>query len=84
MNADYKARLSAISNFVLVMFELDTMVQPKESEVSRLLSSLLSTTHPFSLLPQWFGFYKEGQDKQVYTLYDSAIWTKVYYNNNVL
>ena len=58
MNADYKTRLSALKNLVLVMFELDTMVQPKESE--------------------WFGFYKEGQDKAVYSLFDSDIWTKVW------
>lgn len=56
MNPDYKARLSALSNLVLVMFELDTMVQPKESE--------------------WFGFYKSGQDKDVYSLADSDIWKK--------
>ena len=23
---------------------------------------------------QWFGFYVEGQDKEVYSLYDSKIW----------
>lgn len=56
VNPDYKTRLSALSNLVLVMFEDDTMVQPKESE--------------------WFGFYKSGQDKDVYSLYDSDIWTK--------
>ena len=26
---------------------------------------------------QWFGFYKEGQDKEVYTLFESKIWTEV-------
>ncbi len=46
-----------MSNVVLVKFENDTMVQPKESE--------------------WFGFYKEGQDKETYTLQESKIWTKV-------
>eukprot|EP00731_Ephydatia_muelleri_P031551 Em0023g58a len=54
VNQDYKTRLSQLKNLVLVMFEFDTMVQPKESE--------------------WFGFYVEGQDKDVYTLYDSKIW----------
>ena len=34
MNPDYKTRLSAIQKLVLVKFELDTMVQPKESEVT--------------------------------------------------
>lgn len=34
-NQDYKDRLSNISNLVLVKFLEDTMVQPKESEVSR-------------------------------------------------
>ena len=33
MNSTYKQRVSALNNLVLVMFELDTMVQPKESEV---------------------------------------------------
>jgi palmitoyl-protein thioesterase len=56
MNPDYKTRLSAIEKLVLVKFELDTMVQPKESE--------------------WFGFYRSGQDKDVYSLYDSDIWTQ--------
>lgn len=56
VNAAYKQRLSAINNLVLVMFEEDTMVQPKESE--------------------WFGFYKSGQDKEVYSLEQSDIWTK--------
>ena len=31
---EYKDRLSAISNLVLVKFTEDTMVQPKDSEVS--------------------------------------------------
>ena len=31
---EYKERLSNVSNLVLVMFANDTMVQPKESEVS--------------------------------------------------
>lgn len=34
VNQDYKTRLSQLTNLVLVMFEYDTMVQPKESEVS--------------------------------------------------
>lgn len=33
VNADYKARLSNISNLVLVKFLEDTMVQPRDSEV---------------------------------------------------
>ena len=32
-NPAYKDRFSAISNFVMVKFAADTMVQPKESEV---------------------------------------------------
>lgn len=32
INQDYKNRLSNLSNFVMVMFSKDTMVQPKESE----------------------------------------------------
>ena len=38
MNEAYKQRLSALANLVLVMFEDDTMVQPKESEVRKLYS----------------------------------------------
>ena len=32
INQDYKNRISNLSNFVMVMFSKDTMVQPKESE----------------------------------------------------
>ena len=42
VNADYKARLTALSNLVLVKFLEDTMVQPRESEVNILLGSALT------------------------------------------
>ena len=49
--------------------------------VSVLLRLSLSLTLPPSLPftpSQWFGFYKSGQDKDVYSLYESDIWTKVW------
>ena len=57
VNPDYKARLSTLSNLVLVKFLEDTMVQPRESE--------------------WFGFYVEGQDKKVFTMNESKLYTEV-------
>ena len=56
VNPDYKRRLSKLSNFVMVKFLADTMVQPRDSE--------------------WFGFYKENQDKEVYTLFESPLYTE--------
>ena len=32
---------------------------------------------PSPTLPQWFGFYKAGQDKQVYTLQESQLYQEV-------
>jgi palmitoyl-protein thioesterase len=55
-NADYKDRLSKLTNLILVKFTEDTMVQPRESE--------------------WFGFYKPGQNKEMYTLFESDLYTK--------
>ena len=26
---------------------------------------------------QWFGYYKPGQDKQLYTMYESPLYTQV-------
>ena len=94
VNADYKARLSNISNLVLVKFLEDTMVQPRDSEVgdsvamsafsklypagsSRLVCSFFFFIITINHWLQWFGFYKEGQDKEVYTLFESKIWTEV-------
>jgi len=34
INASYKTNLQQLNNLVLVMFDNDTMVEPKESEVS--------------------------------------------------
>ena len=56
VNPDYKHRISNLSNFVMVKFLEDTMVQPRESE--------------------WFGFYKENQDKEIVSLFDSPIYTE--------
>mmetsp|Transcript_12920 Transcript_12920/g.25741 ORF Transcript_12920/g.25741 Transcript_12920/m.25741 type:complete len:311 (-) Transcript_12920:46-978(-) len=53
-NATYSGRLSQLENLVLVMFENDTMVIPRESA--------------------WFGFYKDGQGKEVETLEDSRLY----------
>ena len=32
---------------------------------------------PLTPTPQWFGFYKAGQDKQVYTLQESELYQEV-------
>ena len=40
MNVDYKTRLSALSNLVLVKFTEDTMVQPRESEVHYVITPI--------------------------------------------
>jgi len=53
-NATYKANLLKLSNFVMVQFLQDTMVEPKESE--------------------WFGFYADGQDVNIVSLNDSALY----------
>ena len=54
--------------------------------VSRLPSPLQTHTHTHihththtytHTHTQWFGFYKEGQDKETYSLFDSKIWTQV-------
>ncbi|KAK2155923.1 hypothetical protein LSH36_227g06063 [Paralvinella palmiformis] len=50
----YKVNLQKLANFVMVMFNNDTMVQPKQTE--------------------WFGFYKPGQDKELYTLRQSTLY----------
>ena len=43
-----------LENLVLVKFNQDSMVVPRESE--------------------WFGFYKEGQSKELYTLEESPVY----------
>jgi len=43
-----------LENLVLVKFNHDTMVVPKDSE--------------------WFGFYKEGQSKEIYSLEESKLY----------
>jgi palmitoyl-protein thioesterase len=55
-NATYKSNLMTLNKFVMVKFEEDSMVQPRESE--------------------WFGFYSEGQDKQIVALKDSSLYTE--------
>lgn len=43
-----------LENLVLVKFNHDSMVVPKDSE--------------------WFGFYKEGQVKEIYSLEESKLY----------
>jgi palmitoyl-protein thioesterase len=43
-----------LENLVLVKFNHDSMVVPKDSE--------------------WFGFYKEGQAKEIYSLEESKLY----------
>jgi palmitoyl-protein thioesterase len=56
-NETYKTNLLKLKNLVLVKFNQDGMVVPRESE--------------------WFGFYKEGQGKELYTLEESVLYTNV-------
>lgn len=53
-NETYKTNLLKIKNLVLVMFENDTMVEPRETS--------------------WFGFYKPGQSKELYTMQESPLY----------
>lgn len=53
-NQTYKDNLLKLKNLVLVKFNQDGMVVPRESE--------------------WFGFYKEGQGKELYTLEESVLY----------
>lgn len=53
-NETYKTNLLKLKNLVLVKFNQDGMVVPRESE--------------------WFGFYKEGQGKELYTMEESVIY----------
>ena len=55
-------------------FSRDKVVVPV---LLRLSLSLSHSPHLSLLSSQWFGFYKSGQDKDVYSLYESDIWTKV-------
>lgn len=55
-NQTYKDNLLKLKNLVLVKFNQDGMVVPRESE--------------------WFGFYKEGQGKELYTLEESVLYQK--------
>lgn len=53
-NLHYKENLLQLKNLVLVKFNKDTMVYPKESE--------------------WFGFYKPGQGKEIYSIWESPLY----------
>lgn len=55
-NQTYKDNLLKLKNLVLVKFNQDGMVVPRESE--------------------WFGFYKEGQGEDLYTLEESNLYVK--------
>jgi palmitoyl-protein thioesterase len=52
----YKDNLVKLENMVLVMFEQDTEVIPKESE--------------------WFGFYTEGQDKDITYMRNTTLYSE--------
>lgn len=53
-NSTYRDNLLKLKNLVLVKFNQDMMVVPRESE--------------------WFGFYKEGQGKELYTMEESILY----------
>jgi palmitoyl-protein thioesterase len=52
-----------LKNFVMVKFNQDQMVVPRESE--------------------WFGFYKEGQDKELYEMEESVLYKNVDIKSNI-
>ena len=56
-NQTYKDGILGLKNLVLVKFDEDQQVVPKESE--------------------WFGFYKPGQSKELYTLEESDLYINV-------
>ena len=45
MNASYKTNLQQLNSLVLVKFDNDTMVEPRESEVSLSVALMLLTLH---------------------------------------
>lgn len=53
-NVTYKKNLLQLKNLVLVKFNNDSMVYPRESE--------------------WFGFYKPGQGKETYSVWESPLY----------
>lgn len=53
-NETYRENLLKLKNLVLVKFNQDMMVVPRESE--------------------WFGFYKPGQGKELYTMEESVLY----------
>lgn len=55
-NETYKSNLKKLSNFVMIKFSEDKMVEPKESE--------------------WFGYYKPGQSKDLFTLQETPLYTE--------
>ena len=54
VNETYKMNLLMLSNLVLVKFNQDTMIDPKECA--------------------WFGFYKPGQTKELFTLSETELY----------
>ena len=71
-----------LKNLVLVKFTKDEMVTPRESEVSswkQRAIQLLDTIDQLWRLAsfKWFGFYKEGQAKELYTMEESPLYLNV-------
>jgi len=56
-NENYKNNMLKLKNLVLVKFNQDGMVVPRESE--------------------WFGFYKEGQAHELYSMEESILYKNV-------
>ncbi|XP_046995486.1 palmitoyl-protein thioesterase 1 [Schistocerca americana] len=54
LNETYRTNLLKLKNLILVRFNNDTIVEPRETE--------------------WFGFYRPGQAKEVYSLRESPLY----------
>ena len=61
---EYKDRLSNISNLVLVKFSKDTMVDPKESEVKKVMGSSTCVRYSLSLLCSGLGFIRRSKTRR--------------------
>lgn len=59
INEAYKENLQKLDNLVLVLFQDESIVQPKESE--------------------WFGYFKDGSDKEMIPLENSTLFIEVFF-----
>lgn len=68
---------------MLVKFNEDTMVIPRESQVF-ILNQFRKTAYNMIFVWKWFGFYKEGQSNDLYQLEESILYLNVKYSLSLL